>query len=222
MDWLLIKASNEAHLAALPEEWRDVLDLQPIWVEVAWFGAVWGSVLGCILLLLRRRWAWPVLAAATVGIALDQAWLIVATDEGSIITSIVITGAFALFAFYAWAMKRAACCAEAHPRRAHSPIARFRRTHASGQPLLQMQRACWLIEHASSLKRSLLSFETEMSDPDSRKQRRERQAAEVEESQRGLRDSIAQTNKLLDASDEMLKRHRRECEEADRTSRRGR
>ncbi len=54
-----------------------------------------------------------------------------------------------------------------------------------------------------------------MSKSEMRKQRSERQAAEVEASQRGLRDSIAQTNKLLDASDEMLKRHRTECEDED-------
>jgi hypothetical protein len=52
-----------------------------------------------------------------------------------------------------------------------------------------------------------------MSRSEFRKQRTDRQAAEVEASQRGLRDSIAQTNQLLDASDEMLKRHRTECEE---------
>lgn len=45
-------------------------------------------------------------------------------------------------------------------------------------------------------------------------QRRRRQAHEVEESQRGLRDSIKKTQDLLDQSDEMLKRHRRECDEA--------
>jgi hypothetical protein len=52
-----------------------------------------------------------------------------------------------------------------------------------------------------------------MEDNETRKQRSERHAAEVEESQRGLRESISRTQKLLDQSDEMLKRHRRECED---------
>jgi len=47
-------------------------------------------------------------------------------------------------------------------------------------------------------------------------ERRERQTREVEQSQRELRDSIAKTRRLLDESDEMLKRHRRECDEADK------
>jgi hypothetical protein len=103
-DWSMVQAGNEGHLAGLSEEWRAVLDRQPFWVDAAWFIAVWGFVLGCILLLLRRRWAWPVFAAAAVGIALDQAWLILATEEGAIVASIAITGAFVLFAFYSWAM----------------------------------------------------------------------------------------------------------------------
>jgi len=50
---------------------------------------------------------------------------------------------------------------------------------------------------------------------ESRNERRRRQAREVEDSQRGLRESIRKTQDLLDQSDEMLKRHRRECDEAD-------
>jgi hypothetical protein len=49
--------------------------------------------------------------------------------------------------------------------------------------------------------------------PEDRKERRDRRAREVEQSQKQLRDSIAETQKYLDASDEMLKRHRRECDE---------
>ncbi|HEY0011382.1 MAG TPA: hypothetical protein VGB79_00855 [Allosphingosinicella sp.] len=56
-----------------------------------------------------------------------------------------------------------------------------------------------------------------MPDPKSRKARQDRHASEVEDSQRALRESIDATQRLLDASDAMLKRHRRECddEEAD-------
>jgi hypothetical protein len=54
-----------------------------------------------------------------------------------------------------------------------------------------------------------------MPNPETRKERRDRQAREVEDSQRELRDSIAKTQELLEASDEMLKRHRRERDESD-------
>ena len=54
-----------------------------------------------------------------------------------------------------------------------------------------------------------------MSDPRKRAERRAKQAQEVEESQAKLRASIAETERLMDASDEMLRRHRRELDADD-------
>jgi hypothetical protein len=51
-----------------------------------------------------------------------------------------------------------------------------------------------------------------MPDAKSRAARREQQAREVEESQTALRKSIAETQLLVDKSEEMLERHRRERE----------
>jgi hypothetical protein len=48
---------------------------------------------------------------------------------------------------------------------------------------------------------------------ETRKQRRERHSREIEESQQKLRANIAETERLLSASDEILKRHRREIDE---------
>ena len=48
-----------------------------------------------------------------------------------------------------------------------------------------------------------------------RADRRVRQAAEVEASQRELRTSIAETERLVGESEEMLRRHRDECEDGD-------
>ena len=54
-----------------------------------------------------------------------------------------------------------------------------------------------------------------MPDPKKRAERRKRQAAEIEASQDSLRRNIAETERLVNESDEMLRRHRRECEEDD-------
>ncbi len=48
-----------------------------------------------------------------------------------------------------------------------------------------------------------------------RAERRARQSAEVEASQRDLRTSIAETERLVDESDKMLKRHRDECQKGE-------
>ncbi|MFN3727398.1 MAG: hypothetical protein ACK4SZ_13975 [Allosphingosinicella sp.] len=54
-----------------------------------------------------------------------------------------------------------------------------------------------------------------MPDRKKRAQRREQQAREVEESQAALRRSISETQRLMDESDAMLARHRRERDEDD-------
>ena len=54
-----------------------------------------------------------------------------------------------------------------------------------------------------------------MLDRKKRAERRAQHTAEVEASQVKLRESIAETERLVDESDQMLKRHRRECDEDD-------
>ena len=49
--------------------------------------------------------------------------------------------------------------------------------------------------------------------PADRAARRERHSSEVAASQADLKESIAETDRLVDESDEMLRRHRRECDE---------
>ena len=51
--------------------------------------------------------------------------------------------------------------------------------------------------------------------PKKRAERRKQHTAEIEASQDDLRKSIAETERLVGESDEMLRRHRRECEEDD-------
>jgi len=54
-----------------------------------------------------------------------------------------------------------------------------------------------------------------MPNKEARQRRRDDQAREVEESQRALRDSIDETRRLMDASDERVRRHRKQCDEDD-------
>ena len=54
-----------------------------------------------------------------------------------------------------------------------------------------------------------------MVDKKKRAERREQQSREVEASQAALRESIAETERLVGESDEMLRRHRKECEDDD-------
>ena len=48
-----------------------------------------------------------------------------------------------------------------------------------------------------------------------RAERRDQRNREVEDSQKAMRASIAATQRLMDESDEMIQRHRREIEQDD-------
>jgi hypothetical protein len=50
---------------------------------------------------------------------------------------------------------------------------------------------------------------------DKKRERAERHAREVEESQRALRESISETQRLVGESEKMLRRHRQEREDDD-------
>jgi hypothetical protein len=54
-----------------------------------------------------------------------------------------------------------------------------------------------------------------MTDRKKRAERRDQQAREIEVSQKQLRESIAETDRLVVESDKMLRRHRQECEDDD-------
>ena len=54
-----------------------------------------------------------------------------------------------------------------------------------------------------------------MPDRKKRAELRERQSEEIEASQAELRKSIAETERLVDESNKMLRRHRQESEEGD-------
>ena len=54
--------------ATMPVEQVTLLENTPAWVTAAFAFAVWGGVLGCIALLLRKKRAKPVLVISLVGL----------------------------------------------------------------------------------------------------------------------------------------------------------
>jgi hypothetical protein len=64
MDYIMTQTRNEAYLSSFTPEQLAFFHGFPTWVVAAWAIAVWGGVLGTILLLLRRRHAvWAFLAS---------------------------------------------------------------------------------------------------------------------------------------------------------------
>ena len=56
-DYLMTQTRNEAYMGKFEQAQLDYFYSFPTWVEASWALAVWGGVLGCILLLMRKGWA---------------------------------------------------------------------------------------------------------------------------------------------------------------------
>jgi membrane protein CcdC involved in cytochrome C biogenesis len=63
---------SAAALAALPEGERLLYETIPVWATSAFAVAVNGSALGCILLLFKKSWAYPVLFVSLLGVLVQM------------------------------------------------------------------------------------------------------------------------------------------------------
>jgi hypothetical protein len=63
-DYLMTQTENEAYMSRFTPEQLEFFYGFPSWVVASWAIAVWGSVLGSILLLVRNRYAVPVFLVA--------------------------------------------------------------------------------------------------------------------------------------------------------------
>lgn len=61
-------------LAALPEAERTLYENFPLWANVAFFLAVVGGTLGCIGLLMRKKWAYFALLLSLLGVVVQMSY----------------------------------------------------------------------------------------------------------------------------------------------------
>ena len=112
-DYLMTQTKNAAYMSGFPPEQLAFFFGLPVWVVAAWAIAVWGGVLGSVLLLMRRRIAVPVFLVSLVGLVVTtfQNWVLsnaseIFPDTFSRVFSVVIfVIAVGLF-FYARAMDK--------------------------------------------------------------------------------------------------------------------
>jgi hypothetical protein len=58
---------------------------RPAWAVAATAVAVWGGAAGCVGLLLRKRWALPLLLASLAGLVVQNLGLFVISDAASLV-----------------------------------------------------------------------------------------------------------------------------------------
>jgi ABC-type xylose transport system permease subunit len=112
-DYLMTQTKNAAYMSAFPPEQLAFFYGLPVWVVAAWAFAVWGGVLGSVLLLLRRRLAVPVFLVSLVGMVvttfhnwlLSNAFELFSDTFSRVFTVVIIVITVGLY-FYARAMEQ--------------------------------------------------------------------------------------------------------------------
>jgi hypothetical protein len=113
-DYLMTETRNAAYMSAFTPEQLAYFYGFPWWVIATWAIAVWGGVLGSVLLLLRRRLAVPVFLVSLVAMVVTTVHNFVLSngldifqDAGSrVFTGVIFVVALALFLYARAAAKR--------------------------------------------------------------------------------------------------------------------
>lgn len=113
-DFVMAMARGATYMASVgmtPEQIRHYEEM-PAWMTVVWAVGVWGAFLASILLLVRRKAAFPVFLVSLAAFLVSLLYTYVLTNGGPIMgpqmafTSAVIALLLVLFAWYARAMTR--------------------------------------------------------------------------------------------------------------------
>jgi len=73
-DYVMTQTRNEAYMSQFDQAQLDYFYGFPAWYEFFWALAVWGGVIGCIFLLLRKRLATPVFLASFVAMVVSAVY----------------------------------------------------------------------------------------------------------------------------------------------------
>ncbi|MFT7617144.1 MAG: hypothetical protein ACI97A_000778 [Planctomycetota bacterium] len=112
MDFIMTNTKNATYLEDFSPEQLAFFEGYPMWVTVAWAVAVFGAVLGSVLLLMRKNLAAPVFVVALLGLLVTSFHNFVMKNgieimgKGApLVTTILIMFGAVFLAYYAHAMK---------------------------------------------------------------------------------------------------------------------
>ncbi len=70
--------------AAMSANQLELMENTPAWATAAFAFAVWGGVLGCVGLLLRKKWARPILLLSLLGILIQMSYAFFMTNAAEV------------------------------------------------------------------------------------------------------------------------------------------
>jgi hypothetical protein len=68
VDYTMTQTQNKEYLSQMTPEQMEYITNFPAWSEAFWALGVWGSLLGSVLLLLRKKWAVGAFAVSLLGL----------------------------------------------------------------------------------------------------------------------------------------------------------
>lgn len=105
MAYLARAFATDEMIAALPEEQQaEFLVDYPAWYTAAFAIAVFAGALGCLALLLRKKWAYGLLVLSAIGAIVQHVYLFMNVDMPSVIMPIMI---IIVCLFLIWLSKQA-------------------------------------------------------------------------------------------------------------------
>lgn len=66
--------ASPEQMAQMPEEQRLLIENRPAWATAAFAIGVWGGLVGCILLVLKNKFAKPLLIASLLGVLVQMTY----------------------------------------------------------------------------------------------------------------------------------------------------
>ena len=103
MAYLVRAFMTDEMIAAIPEEQQaEYLIEHPAWYTAAFALAVFCGALGCLALLLRKKWAYMLFLISFVAATIQQVYIMVTIEEASPIMPIMI---IVVCAFLVWFSK---------------------------------------------------------------------------------------------------------------------
>jgi hypothetical protein len=108
-DYLMTQTENEAYMARFSQEQLDYFYGFPTWLEAFWALAVWGGLLGSVLLLLRKRLAAPVFLVSFLAMVVTTVYSYGFADASAVMSAgdRAFSGAIFLVALGLWLYARA-------------------------------------------------------------------------------------------------------------------
>ncbi len=106
LDFVMTQTKNEAYMGEFTPEQLDFFYGFPLWLVVFWGVAVWGGVIGAVVLLLKNRLAVPIFLASLIAMLTTTFHNFVLSNGmeimgvfGAVFTGVIFVIALALFLY---------------------------------------------------------------------------------------------------------------------------